>query len=334
MGNISGDEVYVRIVFENLGETYESKCIEAETHKDIKIMESKDNKIIISIYSDGVSGLIRDVSSFIALKNKEKAIKIHREASRKLIESRIIEENKDLQTSEQQELYKHQIIKELQQTATQSGEAEYGRFGYIQGKEGNTLWKIYMDVFGQIRPGENYNELERGSSKYFRAEFLTTQQWPYPEGEPMIWQGNAFKVYILTSSSLLNPTDPYPESDKDAVSIPLYLYIPNIGLISITVSWAQTRAQTYEGDHDLSWYNYGPRKQYPDYLGWNEILGSLNNNRPRDVGVRWQMQDLGDVQTTYTFTIWGNVIIHQYEGGYLVSHWIDFPARTFSITIK
>ncbi|MEM2193009.1 MAG: hypothetical protein QW803_00985 [Candidatus Methanomethylicia archaeon] len=42
---------------------------------------------------------------------------------------------------------------------------------------------------------------------------------------------------------------------------------------------------------------------------------------------------MGTTLTTYTFRVWGSVIIHQYEGGYLISHWIDFQEKAFSITI-
>ncbi|MEM2404780.1 MAG: hypothetical protein QXR05_06480 [Candidatus Methanomethylicia archaeon] len=328
MGNISGDEVYVRIVFENLGETYESKCIEAETHKDIKIMESKDNKIIISIYSDGISGLIRDVSSFIALKNKEKAIKIHREASRKLIESRIMEKDKSQEPSH-----------ELNNKETQDSEnVQYGRFGYIQGKEGEWSWKIYMDVLGQRRSSENYNHSiikKSEGSKSFRIDFLTTEQWPYPEGEPMIWQYNAFKVYIQTSIGNLDPFDPEPRGNVDYRYFIFPLYLPSIGFITVEIWWAQVIASTSEPDSQrLYWDNYGPRKQYPDYLGWNEIFGYLNGRngrRPNDVGVEFDMnpKDIG----SYKMKVWGNVLIHQYEEGYLVSHQVNFPSTMYNIVV-
>jgi len=111
------------------------------------------------------------------------------------------------------------------------------------------------------------------------------------------------------------------------------LWLPRIGFITATISWAEVFATTFVGETIIEWTNYGPRKSYPDYLAWNEILGSLNNNRPRDVGVRLDMAYKDQETVTRTFTVSGSVIIHQYEGGYLISHSINFPSRTFSITI-
>jgi len=111
------------------------------------------------------------------------------------------------------------------------------------------------------------------------------------------------------------------------------LWLPRIGFITATISWAEVFATTFVGETIIEWTNYGPRKSYPDYLAWNEILGSLNNNRPRDVGVKFIVNDMQGYITTYTFTVSGSVIIHQYEGGYLISHSINFPSRTFSIAI-
>ena len=89
-----------------------------------------------------------------------------------------------------------------------------------------------------------------------------------------------------------------------SISFPLYL--PYIGFFTITVSWAQVKASTVTGpDRTLRWNNYGPKKDpiwYIDYLRWNEILGSLNSDRPRDVGVGFDMY--GNLLGLHQFTVW------------------------------
>jgi hypothetical protein len=323
-------KLYVKILFEESGKTYESICSKVGVLKDSKILKSLDNNLLITIYSDGVSGIIENIS-FIALKSREKAVKIHEEALRKLLDSGIVGKNKEVEKNKDLQTQQHK-----QGIQVQNYEEEYGRFGYIQGVEGGQYyWKIYMDVLGQRRAVENYDhtKLKASTSKYFRVEILTTQQWPYPEGEPMIWQNNAFKICILTSDEKLDPWNPAPSGDGGFSYVIIPLWLPGIGYISITISWAQVRATTFKDVSRLEWTNYGPRKSYPDYLAWNEILGSLNNDRPRDVGVRLNMGYNDQKAVTRTFTVSGSVIIHQYEGGYLISHWIDFPSKTFSITI-
>jgi len=323
-------KLYVKILFEESGKTYESICSKVGVLKDSKILKSSDNNLLIAIYSDGVSGIIENIS-FIALKSREKAVKIHEEALRKLLDSGIVEKNKEVEKNKDLQTQQHK-----QGIQVQNYEGEFGRFGYIQGVEGGQYyWKIYMDVLGLRRAVENYDhtKLKALGFKDIRVDILTTQQWPYPEGEPMIWQNNAFKIHVQTSSSMLRPVNPAPSGNYGYYSVTILLWLPGIGFITVTISWAQVIATTFVGEKLVKWTNYGLRRSYPDYLAWNEILGSLNSNRPRDVGVILTVLDMKGEITTYTFTVSGSVIVHQYEGGYLISHWIDFPSRIFSITI-
>ncbi len=328
-------EIYVKVVFEGLGESYESICIEIGSLKNLKVLSSLDDKLFVTLNNDGISGIVRDIASFIALKDRREAVRIHMEASKRLIDSGIIKRNGSLQISQQQTLqHRYLIDQELQLTQTAQDE-QYGRFGYTQGMQGGQwCWEIYMDILGQRRPVEGYDhtKLKNLTSKYIRIDFLTTKQWPYLD-EPMIYQGNAFKIYVRASSGLLDPYNPCPSGDGNAFSITIPLYLPGIGFKFITISWAHVRAGYFKSVSRLDWTNYGPRKSYPDYLAWNEILGSLNDNRPRDVGVRLNIADIGGVLTTYGLTVWGSVIVHQYVGEHLVSYLIDFPPKTFSITI-
>ncbi|MEM2193008.1 MAG: hypothetical protein QW803_00980 [Candidatus Methanomethylicia archaeon] len=129
-----------------------------------------------------------------------------------------------------------------------NGDYKYGRFGYIQGKEGSIPWKIYMDILGQIKMEnnqiiENYNELKKEQEKFIRIDFLTTEQWPYPEGEPMIWQYNPFQIHIRTSHEYLDPYDPSPSGSGNSYSITILLWLG--GWQFITISWAQVIAETF-----------------------------------------------------------------------------------------
>lgn len=101
------------------------------------------------------------------------------------VKNKEVEKDEDLQTQQHK-----------QGIQLQSYGGEFGRFGYIQVEGGQYYWEIYMDVLGRRTAEENYDhtKLKARRNKDIRVNILTTQQWPYPGGEPMIWQHNAFKI--------------------------------------------------------------------------------------------------------------------------------------------
>lgn len=141
-------EVYIKVVFESFNEIHESSRSEIGKLKGFKIYTS--DKRVVAVGSNVVSGLVRDVASFIALRDRGEAAKIHGEAAKKLLDSGIIRKA-DQKTSMESSF----TLEVTQNSPTPS----YGRYGYIQGIEkGQWLWDIYMDTMAQYQNHLNYKK--------------------------------------------------------------------------------------------------------------------------------------------------------------------------------
>ena len=279
----------------------------------------------------GISRIWEGLTSFKAAKNITIAIESHKAIWREIIKHGVVSNNS------RDGIYPSALLSVniVTPAAGDPSANDYGRLGYIAGRDADGLtWPIYMDILLQL--GEDLNQwaVARCSPTYLRIEFLTTRQ--LPSYKYLILQDNAFEITVLGVADRLDLSSPYPQGNVPGDSVTIYLWLPWLGLTSVTISWNEVKVTMGTiSNGEITWLNYGPVKSwwpiFPRYLDWNEIYGSLSNDRPNDVGVRLEV--VGVVEGTWSLKVSGHVTIY-YNDEYLPEYYeISFPQRTFNIQV-